>query len=93
MKLTKDELLTVINDAEISDDLKIELMEDIDDSFVESEIDPSAMEALQNSVTEWEGKYNDLSKRYRDRFFEGKEFEEEKEEETEDDKIIDIKEI
>lgn len=84
-KLTKDELLKKIDEKEtLTDDDKIELMEDITDSFVETE-------NTENS--EYKTKYEELKKKYKERFMDsGKE----KKDEiiTEDEKKeIDIKEI
>lgn len=89
MKKSKEEILKTINESEIADDLKISLMEDITDSFeVEETTDGE----------DYKAKYEELSKKYKERFFEPKvdKKETEKESETEDkeDKeIIDVKEI
>ena len=84
-KLTKDELLKKIDEKEtLTDDDKIELMEDITDSFVETE-------NTENS--EYKTKYEELKKKYKERFMDsGKE---KKDEITTEDekKEIDIKEI
>lgn len=89
---TKEELLNTINEAEISDELKIELMEDITDSFITP--DPVDVETDEKYI-DLNNKYTELLDRYKKRFMEGKEeTEAEKEEETESEKeVIDIKEI
>lgn len=92
-KLTKDELESKINTLEISEDDKIILLEDIEDSFeVEdtSEKD-SEIESLKEEVESWK-------KKYKDRFLEKTEkseekSEEEKEEEFKEDEVIDVREI
>lgn len=89
---TKEELLTAINESEISDELKITLMEDITDSFVEPE--PVDIEADERFI-ELSNKYAELLNRYKARFFEGNDEpeKEEVEEKLEDEEVIDIKEI
>ena len=85
MKLSKDDLIKKINDKVMDEDVKIELMEDITDSFEEG----STNEEDTQRITE-------LEEKYKERFLQG---EEKKEEEKEDDEelkekeIVDIKEI
>lgn len=70
-----------------NDDLLIELLEDIEDSFEEAEIDTSKINELQE-------KYDNLVTKYKDRFLtDGKKEETEETEEKEEKKVIDIKEI
>lgn len=93
MKLSKEELIKKINDSEISDELKIELMEDVTDSFdvetVENSVDNSELEDLK-------AKYEELKEKYKARFLSGDEEKEEKEDETEElkeEEVIDVQEI
>lgn len=89
-KLTKEELIRKISEKVEDNELQVELMEDITDSFGE-EIDTSELEELKT-------KYDDLMEKYRSRFLEVKEVKEELEEKTEDEEmkeeeVIDVKEI
>lgn len=90
MKLSKDELIAKINGYEIDDNVKIELMEDVTDSF-ENNVDTSETDELK-------AKYEELKQKYKDRFLKGEETEKETKEETdnpemEEKEVIDIKEI
>ena len=89
-KLTKEELIKKISEKVEDNELQVELMEDITDSFGE-EIDTSELEELKT-------KYDDLMEKYRSRFLEVKEVKEELEEKSEDEElkeeeVIDVKEI
>ena len=86
MKKTAEEIIARVNDLDLDDEIKIELMEDITDSV--NDADPEA----EARYTELEAKYNDLQERYKARFMEGKD-PEEKDSDEEDDEVIDIKEI
>lgn len=86
MKKEKTEILKVINDSEIADDLKISLMEDIEDSWTDETGDGE----------DYKAKYEELSKKYKERFFDAKVDKKEEEKDTEEEKekeIIDVKEI
>ena len=91
-KLSKDELLAKINEK-LSDnsELAVELMEDISDSF--ETIDTSEWES---KIEEEKAKYEDLLKRYKERFVSA-EVVEEKEEIEEpnepDAEVVDVKDI
>lgn len=90
MKLSKDELIAKINGYEIDDNVKIELMEDVTDSF-ENTVDTSETDELK-------AKYEELKQKYKDRFLKGEETEKETKEESdnpemEEKEVIDIKEI
>ena len=89
MKLSKDDLIKKINDKVMDEDVKIELMEDITDSFEEG----STSEEDTQRITEIEEKYKTLQEKYKERFLQGEEEEEEDDEELEEKKIVDIKEI
>lgn len=89
-KLTKEELIRKISEKVEDNELQVELMEDITDSFGE-EIDISELDELKN-------KYDDLMEKYRSRFLEVKEVKEEldessEEEEMKEEEVIDVKEI
>lgn len=93
MKLSKEELKQKISDSITdNDDLVIELLEDIEDSMEENSIqDNSELEDLK-------GKYDELKRKYKERFLSGKEKDPEDKKPEEDDgleekNIIDIKEI
>lgn len=93
MKLSKEELLKKINEKVMDEDVKIELLEDITDSFEVSEGEPKEDER----VKELEEKYASLMEKYKERFLKGeeKDDEEEKEDEEEvkEEEVIDVKEI
>jgi hypothetical protein len=88
MKLSKDELISKINGLEIDDNVKIELMEDVTDSFEVSETDNTELEEIKT-------KYEELKTKYKERFLKGddKKDEEEKEDEMEEKEVVDVKEI
>ena len=66
MKLSKDELISKINGLEIDDNVKIELMEDVTDSFEVSETDNTELEEIKT-------KYEELKTKYKERFLKGDE--------------------
>lgn len=90
MKLSKDELKAKVNELVKDNDVLIELLEDIEDSFEVEEVDTSKIDELQAKIDE-------LQEKYKKRFLEGdkKEVAEEKEdvEELEEKEVIDVKEI
>lgn len=88
-KLSKEDLLTRVNESGMTDDEKISFMEDITDSFVEP--DTTELDKVKAD-------YEDLKEKYKARFLsseEVKEVKEEKEEpkEMEEKEVIDIKDI
>lgn len=92
-KLSKEELSKRINDLEIDDDLKISLMEDIADSFID---ESEEIGKLQEDVTRLTNENADLRERYKSRFFETSDYESPEEkvkDEVKDEEVIDIKEI
>lgn len=99
MKLSKDELKRKVSDnIKDNDDLVIELLEDIEDSFVTSdEPDTAEIDSLKAELEESNSKYKALQEKYKQRFLskDEKEDDEEKKEDGEDEKdeVIDIKEI
>ena len=94
MKLSKDELLAKINEKVMDEDVKIELIEDVTDSF---EVDDSnSNEEYEQRITELEDKYKNLQEKYKERFLnkvDEKEDDEEKEDAEEKEEVIDVKEI
>ena len=87
MKLSKDELISKINGYKIDDNVKIELMEDVTDSF-ENSVDTSETDELK-------AKYEELKQKYKDRFLKCEETEKEETDnpEMKEKEVIDIKEI
>ena len=94
MKLSKDELLAKINEKVMDEDVKIELIEDVTDSF---EVDNSnSNEEYEQRITELEDKCKNLQEKYKERFLnkvEEKEDDDEKEDDEEKEEVIDVKEI
>lgn len=90
-KLSKDELLKKVDSKEtLTDDDKIELMEDISDSFIESEGDSEYKTKYEEEVK----KHEETKKKYKERFLEKKELKKDDDEEfIEEKKEIDVKEI
>ena len=87
MKKSKEELKQTIVDSVADEEVQIALLEDIEDSFVEQEVDNTAIEELQ-------AKYDDLKQRYKDRFFKGEEKEtEETEEKEEKEELEEVEEL
>ena len=104
MKLSKEELKNKVSELEIDDDVKISLLEDIEDSFDEVIDDESRVS--REEYDDINMKYEDMKKRYIERFLSKEEVAEledakEKIEEVLDDSIeveeepevIDIQEI
>lgn len=96
MKLSKEELKKKIDEVVADEDVKISLLEDIEDSMteVESEGETVTKEEYDKVVSE----RDEIKQKYKDRFLSGeetKEVEEEKEEKglEEEGEVIDIKEI
>ena len=100
MKLNKEDLKKKVNEIVTDNDVAIQLLEDIEDSFDETaEVDNSKIDELQAKIDEQQSKIDELQEKYKERFLTGN-----KEEKTEDKKpeeddgleeknIIDIKEI
>lgn len=95
MKLSKEELKKRIDEVIEDEDVKISLLEDIEDSFDVAEEDAEKVE--KSVYDDLQLKYDDLKERYIKRFLDGEEKEnkddEEDEEELEEEEIIDIQEI
>lgn len=104
MKLSKEELKAKVSELGIDDDVKISLLEDIEDSFDQVEEDDSRVS--REEYDDINMKYEDMKKRYIERFLSKEEVAEledakEKIEEVLDDsveveeepEVIDIQEI
>ena len=63
-KLSKDELKEKINACEISEELKVSLLEDIEDSWEDSSKDTEKDEQIQKLT----GELEDLKQKYKERF-------------------------
>lgn len=95
MKMSKEEFIKYIDGIDIDEDKKIEIMENITDSF--EEFDDTEYKRI---IEEKDGKIEELRTKYKERFMEKiddkkddetKEYE--KEEDDDEEKVIDIKEI
>lgn len=95
MKLSKEELKAKINEKISDEDLKIELLEDIEDSIEVSEDTEKVDKTAYDEVV---AERDEIKKKYVERFLSGSdEVEEPKEDETEEEieeeEVIDVKEI
>lgn len=92
MKLSKEELKQKVNEVVSDDDIKISLLEDIEDSI---EIDET--EKVEKTMyDDLETKYTELSQKYKDRFLNGDASEKIKDDdikELKEEEVIDIREI
>ncbi|MBO7078702.1 MAG: hypothetical protein J6W64_02720 [Bacilli bacterium] len=93
-KLSKDEFITKINDKlGDNEELKVELMEDITDSFNE---DKSELKEMESKFEDMKSKYEDLQAKYKERFMnpsEVREVEVKNPYSEEEKDVIDIREI
>ena len=95
MKLSKEELKAKIDEKISDEDLKIELLEDIEDS-----IDVSVDETEKVEKTAYDevvAERDELKRKYKERFLSGSEEKDETEEtekeELKEEEVIDVKEI
>lgn len=95
MKLSKEELKKKIDEKIEDNDTKIELLEDIEDSF-EIEADKGETVSKEDYET-LKAEHESLKEKYKNRFLSKDEEKEEKTdddtEELEEEKVIDVKEI
>lgn len=94
MKLSKEELKKKIDEKIENEDLKIELLEDIEDSVdVMKEDDTEKVE--KTAYDEVVAERDEIKRKYIERFLNGEEVKEEdlKEEDLKEEEIIDVKEI
>lgn len=92
--LNKDDLLKKISEKVENEDIAIELMEDVSDSY-NTDIDTIKSE-YEEKITGLSTELEDVKKKYKERFTDGnfKEVQkEDKREELEEKKVIDIREI
>lgn len=98
MKLNKEDLKKKVNEIVTDNDVAIQLLEDIEDSF-DVEVDNSKIDELQARIDEQQSKIDELQEKYKQRFLKGddkKDAEDKKEEVDEgleEKEVIDIKEI
>lgn len=94
MKLSKEELKKKIDEKISDDDLKIELLEDIEDSIDVSEDETEKVE--KTAYDEVVAERDEIKRKYKERFLKG---DDESDEDAEDDEelkeeeVIDVKEI
>lgn len=91
MKRSKEELKQRVGELVQDNDIAIQLLEDIEDSMEEGELDTSKIDELQ-------AKFDDLQKKYKERFLKTDDKKTEEKEESdekglEEKEVIDIKEI
>lgn len=95
MKLNKEELKKKIDEKISDDDLKIELLEDIEDSIDVSENETEKVE--KTAYDEVVAERDEIKRKYKERFLKGEEVKEdenkEDDEELKEEEVIDVKEI
>lgn len=91
-KITREDYQKRLNDLELQDDVKISLMEDLADSWID---ESEEISKLQEDITRITGDYESLKEKYKTRFFDSEKPEEKPkiEEKEEKEEVIDIKEI
>lgn len=93
MKLSKEELKKKIDEVIEDDDLKISLLEDIEDSM---EISDEGEKVEKEAYDSLKAEYDELKEKYKNRFLAPEEIAEEVKEDTEEEdaeEVIDVKEI
>ena len=93
MKLSKEEFKAKIDEKISDEDLKIELLEDIEDSI---DVSDDSEKVEKSAYDEVVAERDEIKRKYKERFFKGSEDESEKEDESEElkeEEIIDVKEI
>lgn len=95
MKLNKEELKKKIDEKISDDDLKIELLEDIEDSIDVSENETEKVE--KTAYDEVVAERDEIKRKYKERFLKGEDVKEDEDkedgEELKEEEVIDIKEI
>lgn len=91
--LNKDDLLKKISEKVENEDIAIELMEDVSDSY-NTDIDKIKSD-YESKISVLSSDLEDVKRKYKERFVDGRDIvkEEEKKEELEERKVIDIKDI
>ena len=95
-KINKEDLVKKISEKVTDEDLAIELMEDISDSF--EDVDTESIKSeYESKIAELTAELEDVKRKYKERFTDGKAEEKseetEEKEELEEKEVIDIKEI
>lgn len=94
MKLSKEELKRKIDEKIADDDLKIELLEDIEDSI---DVSDDTEKVDKTAYDEVVAERDEIKRKYKERFLKGNDDEEkdekEDDEELEEEEVIDVKEI
>lgn len=95
MKLSKEELKKKIDEKISDDDIKIELLEDIEDSIEVSDNETEKVE--KTAYDEVIAERDEIKRKYKERFLKGDdkpdEDAEEDDEELKEEEVIDVKEI
>lgn len=93
MKLNKEELKKKIDEKISDEDLKIELLEDIEDSIDVSENETEKVD--KTAYDEVVAERDEIKRKYKERFLKGEEVKEDNEddEELKEEEVIDVKEI
>lgn len=96
MKLSKDELKAKIDEKISDEDLKIELLEDIEDS-VDVKEEPDEEKVSKEDFEKVVAERDEIKRKYKERFLGKEEKEDEEKEEVEEglseEEVIDVKEI
>lgn len=96
MKLSKEELKQKIDEKIENEDLKIELLEDVEDSFDVIEEDETE-KVEKTAYDEVVAERDEIKRKYKERFLKGEEVKEdenkEDDEELKEEEVIDVKEI
>ena len=94
-KLSKEELIKKVSEKVMDEDVSIELMEDITDSFDTETADTSSEDKAR--IEELETKLKEIKDKYKERFLKGSDEKEETDDsedtEMKEKEVIDIKEI
>lgn len=97
-KINKEDLVKKISEKVTDEDLAIELMEDISDSF--EDVDTESIKSeYESKIAELTAELEDVKRKYKERFTDGSKVEEPKveekieDEELEEKEVIDINEI
>lgn len=94
MKLSKEELKKKISEVVADEDTQIALLEDIEDSFVESEDGNKVEKTAYDEVV---AERDEIKRKYKERFLKGDDVEDEDakedDEELKEEEVIDVKEI
>ena len=93
MKLSKEELKKKIDEKIADDDLKIELLEDIEDSV---DVSDDTEKVDKTAYDEVVAERDEIKRKYKERFLKGNDEEKEEKEDDEElkeEEVIDVKEI